>query len=300
MARPLILITLGMLTAGPALAQVGPDLCRDRRGRVIPEVVDDRIPWAGVATYLGGQPVILWNARHNRRLSTNEQSFIYLHECGHHALGHLRQYVNNARWELEADCWAIQRMVEGGMVRGHRLALLLEARQGVRGDAFHLGGDAHVRSLWACVQARTSAAAWARALDEFVRASRDGFIRSRGLMLDAAPGPPVYESLVDAPGTYDCEVVGPVTRCPVFAGRKPGPARKRFDRLVRVIRDWLPAGWISIMRPGEEDAGHTFFAHDAATGTLITLVQRGPRLQLLVRRAPILEALVRPVYASSP
>lgn len=105
-----------------AQSQVPFDACRDRRDSVIQGVVDNSIPYAGVATEQAGKPVIIWNQRTNRLLSTTEQIFIYLHECAHHTLGHLHRTPYTPAVELEADCWAIQLMVDGGMIKGRHIA----------------------------------------------------------------------------------------------------------------------------------------------------------------------------------
>ncbi len=160
--------------------------------------------WAGFATEREGKPVILWNKKTNQQLSTTDQIFIYLHECAHHTLGHLYRLPYTPTVELEADCWAIQLMVDGRMIKGRHLDVLEKSRRTTRGDAYHLGGEAHIQSL------------------------------QRGRMLDSTTGDPVYEALLDAPGTYDCEVVGAAVRCLVFAARKAGAAKERFERLMNI------------------------------------------------------------------
>jgi hypothetical protein len=286
--RLLAVVGVAFLLHGrSAAAQVPYDACRDRHDQVIPGVVDNTIGYAGMATYRDGHPVIEWNAKTNQRLSTTEQIFIYLHECAHHTLGHLWKSSDEARFELEADCWAIQLMVDGGMIGGRHLAELERSRRTVRGDQSHLGGEAHVRSLRQCLEVRTDRKAWAAALDGFVRASADSFATTRGRAVDTVAAGVVYESSLDAPGTYDCEVTGPVLRCLVFAARKEKAAAERFEDLERLIRDWLPVGWTSLERPATGDGGRTFLAQDGTTGTLIALVQAGARVHLVIRRTPV-------------
>jgi hypothetical protein len=133
------------------LGQVLFEACRDRDNRPIPGVVDNTMTHAGVATVQNGHPVILWNSHTNGRLSQTEQLYIYLHECAHHALGHLYHTGVDARNEREADCWAIQLMVDGGMIKGRQFDALQRSRRTVRGDDAHLGGEAHLRSLEQCL-----------------------------------------------------------------------------------------------------------------------------------------------------
>ena len=211
---------------------------------------------AGEAVERDGHPIILWNARSNARLAQTEQIFIYLHECAHHVLGHLYHRGTEARDELEADCWAIQLMVDGGMIKPRQLAVLESSRQSVRGDETHLGGEAHVRSLEQCLSLRTDAKAWAVALDTVVVAARDSFSSRRGRLLDAQSTPEVYEALLDLPGTYDCEIVGAALRCAVFTARSAGPAEGRYHRLLKILRGWLP-GRVKIERQAMVEGGLT-------------------------------------------
>ncbi len=275
---------LAGLPLSAAVAQVPFNACLDRRGQVIPGVADNTIPWAGVATIRNGTPVILWNAKNNQHLSQTEQIFIYLHECAHHSLGHVYESNYTPAVELEADCWAIQLMVDGGMVKYRHLAQLETSRRTVRGDAFHLGGEAHIQSFTRCLEMRTDPKAWAASLDTLLRAAADSFASSSGRVLDSTPNM-VYETSVGTPGTFDCEVTGGALRCVVFASRKPKPAEERFDRLVQIIRAWLPVGWSSLERPG--GGGRTFLAQDGMTGTLLTLALSGTRVYFLVKRVPV-------------
>lgn len=286
---PRVLLSLvTVLVMAPRLqAQVPLDACRDRDDRPIPSVVDNTMADAGEAIERDGHPIILWNARRNARLSETEQIFIYLHECAHHVLGHLYHRGTEAHDELEADCWAIQLMVDGGMIRSRQLAALESSRLSVRGDDTHLGGEAHVRSLAQCLSIRTDAKAWAAALDTVVPAARDSFRTRRGRLLDARTTPEVYEALMDLPGTYGCEIVGAAFRCTVFAARAAGPAEGRYHRLVKILRGWLSPGWTSTERVGEDGKSRTFLAQQDLTGTLLSLALAGARVYFLVKRVPV-------------
>jgi hypothetical protein len=270
------------------MGQIPFDACRDRQDSVIRGVVDNTMPYAGMATEQKGRPVILWNTKANNALSTTEQIFIYLHECAHHTLGHLYQQPYTPAVELEADCWAIQLMVDGGMIKARHLAVLERSRRTVRGDAYHLGGEAHIQSLQQCLAVRTDPKAWAEALDALVRAAQDSFESNRGRVLDTSAIGVVYESTLDAPGIYDCELVGAALRCLAFVAKKPGPAEDRFERLVKILRDWLPVGWTSLKQISPDGRERAFLAQDGMTGTLVSLaLSRASRIYLLVKRAPV-------------
>ena len=278
-----ILLALVML-AGSVAAQTPFEACQDRNDQIIPGVVDNTVNYAALATIRDGQPIIVWNAKANQHLSETEQIFIYLHECAHHRLGHLYTRGDDRRLELEADCWAIQLMVDGRMIKGKHLTRLEQSRRTVTGDKTHLGGDAHIRSLRQCLELRTDRNAWAAAMDTLLRAAPDDFRSSRGRAIDSLAATPVYESKYGAPGTFDCEVVGPAVRCLVFASRDPKPAEQRYVRLVDILRRWLPAGWTSTEQL--QSGGTVWLAQDARTGTLVSLARAGARIHFLVKRAP--------------
>ena len=280
---PLILLT-ALLLAPSAAAQTPFEACQDRNDRIIPGVVDNTVNYAALATIRDGQPIIVWNAKANQHLSETEQIFIYLHECAHHRLGHLYTHGDDRRLELEADCWAIQLMVDGRMIKGKHLARLEQSRRTVTGDKTHLGGDAHILSLRQCLELRTDRKAWAAAMDTLLRAAPDDFRSSRGRAIDSVAATPVYESNYGAPGTFDCEVVGSAVRCLLFASRDPKPAEQRYVRLVDILRRWLPAGWTSTEQP--QAGGTVWLAQDARTGTLVSLARAGARIHFLVKRAP--------------
>jgi hypothetical protein len=269
-------------------AQVPFDACRDRTDHPIPVIVDNSIAYAGVATFRNDRPVILWNGRTNESLSHTQQLFIYLHECAHHVLGHLYHDDIGVREELEADCWAIQLMVDGGLIRGWQLEELERTRSSVRGDDTHLSGEAHVRSLEECLRRRSDPKAWAAALDTLVMAAHDGFARRRGRLLDSSGATSVHEALVRVPGTYDCEVVGGAVRCVMFAPRKSGGAAGRYRKVVKILKSWLPPGWSSAEQiTRDSERRRVWIARDGQTHTLLTLTLARTQVYLMVKRLAV-------------
>jgi hypothetical protein len=239
-----LLAALAVLAAGPAAAQIPFDGCIDRSDRPVRGIIDNTMGWAGTATELNGESVIYWNQAANARASRATQIFIYLHECGHHTLGHIWK-PQAARWELEAECWAVQLMWEGGMIQGRHLRRIEEELSTYRGDATHLGGSARRQSLGDCIDVKTDRKAWAEALTSLLHASDDRFASIQG---QAVPRPSsrtgIYESEVDLPGTYDCEIARDrAVRCVVFAARDRKRVEERFAVLTRIIGSWLPPGW---------------------------------------------------------
>lgn len=241
-ALTLLLLLLGLPAA--LRAQLPLDGCIDRADRPVRGIVRNDMPWAGVATVEGGESVIYWNQRLMGSRSRTTQIFVYLHECGHHMLGHVWK-ANDARWEQEADCWAVQLMWEGGMIAGRHLRVLEEELSRTRGDAIHLGGERLLEALRSCLAIKTDRRAWAASLARLVEAGASSFASIRG---QGVPNPSsksgVHESLVDLPGTYDCEVTtDPSVRCTIFAAKDGGRVADRFSEIARILPGALPASW---------------------------------------------------------
>jgi len=282
-----------VLLAARAEAQAPFNACFDRLGQPIPSVADDAIGRGGVATYQGGQRVILWNNDANKSASMTTQLFLYLRACAHHNLGHLQQRASPDT-EGEADCWAIQLMVDGGMIGSRNLDLLQREQVTVRGDDNRPSGKALIDSYERCLTIRTDAKAWAAALAAFTAAAPDSFGGIRGHPVEDAP-PGIHESKQDAPGTYDCEVRGmDSVRCLVFAARKPAAARKRYQELIKIFRGWLPPAWTSIEQEGTAKlVERQFLAQDSETNTVIALlVTSEARVYFVVRRMAADEAAI--------
>ena len=275
-------LTLAALALPGGLgAQVPYDGCVDRFGRPIEGVVDNQLGWAGTAAMRAGRPVILWNEKWLGSASGPMRLFVYLHECAHHALGHLWK-LPSARNEEEADCWAYQLLVDGGIARGRHVAAIEREARATRGDDIHLGGEARVRSLRRCLRVGTDRAAWHASLDGLARASADSFAGLRG---KAFPGDPVgvHESLLDVPGTFDCEVRDTVFACLVFAARRPADVRRRFDQLRRILEEWLPDTWTSVTRSGADGTRRELHAEDSRSGAGFSLVAGTDRIAFRFR-----------------
>lgn len=145
-----------MLLAGAAkttIAQTSFDGCVDFRGVPVASVMNPSIQDVAMATYApNGAPVILYNPYVVGWLSPPTRLFFYAHECAHHVLAHPVQGNNFIR-EQEADCWAIQYLVNMGMLRQADVAVIQQdvARFG-RGDWTHLPGPTRAINLGACLK----------------------------------------------------------------------------------------------------------------------------------------------------
>lgn len=237
-ALPLLLLCCAPV---PLAAQLPSDECVDRAGRPVRSIVRNDMPWAGAATELNGESVIYWNQSRNARASLATRLFIYMHECAHHTLGHVWK-AQGPEWEAEADCWAVQTLWERGALRRRGMRELereVRRRSRIRGLVGSSG------SLYDCIAIKTDRAAWRRSLTALAAASEDSFASAIG---QAVPRPSarsgVHESLLDVPGTYDCEVLSSRDlRCEVFTGATERATAGRYRALAGIIRGWLPAGW---------------------------------------------------------
>lgn len=271
---PVSLLLLLIVLPAALRAQLPLDGCVDRADRPVRGIVRNDMPWAGVATVEQGEPVIYWNQRRMGGRSRTTQIFIYLHECGHHVLGHVWK-PNDARWEQEADCWAVQLMWEGGMIAGRHLRVLEEELSRTRGDALHLGGERLLEALRACLTVKTDRRAWATSLARLIEAGSDGFasIRGQGVPHPSAKSG-VYESLADLPGTYDCEVTADASvHCTIFAAKDGGRVTERFTELARIVPGALPASWKTreVQHP-PDGALRQLTAADSAAGLTLSLI----------------------------
>lgn len=97
--------------ASDRAAAQAPPPCMSHFNVQVPYLPDTTLPNVGIATYLGGQPIIIMNPRVLERFSPLMRMWWYLHECGHHALP---PHLNN---EVNADCYAARRMRDMGFVR---------------------------------------------------------------------------------------------------------------------------------------------------------------------------------------
>lgn len=285
--RPLLLLIA--LAAGPLAAQSVPSACTAPDGQPVQTVVRNDMIWAGLATRVGGKPIIYWNQHSMAGTSQATRLFVYLHECGHHMLGHIWQQ-DSRRSEHEADCWAMTLMVESGMTRQRHIEAIVRELKRTEGDDVHLGGDALIRSLNQCIRDRTDPDVWAAALDSLLRASADSF---RSIQGKPYPRPDIdqntYQSTLPVANTFDC-TIGPLrmVQCMVFAARDDERVRKRFDLLASIIRNWLPAGWASREdNTAEGEVVRAFHAADPVTGAGLALLATSGR-RIVFRFTPAL------------
>ena len=247
-----------------ANAQVPFNACLDRQDQPIQAVVDNDLPYAGVATITGdGVPVIFYNKQALSRTSPQARRFVYLHECGHHALRHVWKDPSRLR-EMEADCWAVQQMVEQGLIKKRKVDELQA----------EIGMSRGLGSLKGCVEVKTDQDLWRRSLDLLTLAGAHKFDAIRGDPIVEAQERGFFESTLDLPGIFNCELTPEESfSCEIFNGRDEKATLKHFDKVLAIIRLWLTDDWLTFERVRARPTElRRFVAQGIQSGSLITLV----------------------------
>jgi hypothetical protein len=263
---------------GAATAQIPFNACLDRSGAPVPQEESTAFPNPAWASWVGDhQPVIYWNRQAMAGVSEVSRLFVYLHECAHitlrHIYGHATTIEEKRKDEDEADCWAIQLMLDAGMIKGRHLDQLEREWRTSRGDITHQSGTELVQSFQSCLSIRTDARRWRVALDSLLSAARDSFHRITGPLITESGTEKTHESTLDLPGTYDCEIRASGNFfCLVFASREAKPAAHRQEELAHILRDWMGIDWtISERELTEGPETRRFLAEHVASGAIIAL-----------------------------
>jgi len=252
--------------AAPLAAQDSliPTNCLDRTAHPIRGVVDNSLAYAGVATVLAdGTPVIYLNRDILKKATPLARRFVLLHECAHHRLRHV--YRDPSRTlEIEADCWAIQYMVEHDIVKERHVDELQE----------ELGAARGIGSLRGCLAVKEDPELWHKSLDLLTVAGAHRFAPIRGAPIAEDPEHGFFESTLDLPGTFGCELTPTdAFSCEVFHGDDDGATTARYETIRGIIRGWVTDAWLTFERvdPRPEER-RRFVAQRIRTGAQLTLV----------------------------
>ena len=114
--------------------------------------MDTTIGDLALATTIDGKPIIILSPELEWLVPRPTGLFVYAHECGHQALGHVQKGASLDR-EQEADCWAINLIYRNALVDDAGLRIIERdiARFGI-GDATHLPGPARAVTLSECLE----------------------------------------------------------------------------------------------------------------------------------------------------
>lgn len=123
--------------------------CRDFKRRPVKLIEVPYLGDVGRAEFMGAGPVIKIDPAIMKSLPDTLQTFFALHECAHHALGHL--FAPTTESEKEADCWAMKEGVRRKAFLPSDVDGWRPYFENSRGSAVHLPGPQRVTFLSACL-----------------------------------------------------------------------------------------------------------------------------------------------------
>ncbi len=98
--------------------------CNDVSGRPVTPVQVMNGTIAKATTDQNGRRVIEYDPRPLDGISSQEQLFVYAHECGHHALGHDSRAPLDISQEQDADCYGIRSLISRVGVTDYDVGIL--------------------------------------------------------------------------------------------------------------------------------------------------------------------------------
>jgi hypothetical protein len=154
LSRIAFLVLLGLTLRGLTLkaqTPVGYGGCRDFRGVPVLTLANVHVNDVAVSSYApDGTPIIQYNPDVLSRFSPVMRRWWYMHECGHHALGHMVRKVPLSQ-EQESDCYAITTLMESGEFGTREMRQVQsELNQIPVGDWQHLPGPQRAINLDGC------------------------------------------------------------------------------------------------------------------------------------------------------
>lgn len=123
--------------------------CTDFRGRKVLTMRVGNLGDVGRAWVVNTMPYILMDRELLAELPPKLQLFFYLHECGHHVLGHWVQLTSMS--EREADCWSVKKGRDERLFSRDEVAAFAPYFKKSLGSAWgHLPGPKRVAYLLRC------------------------------------------------------------------------------------------------------------------------------------------------------
>ena len=156
--RLISLIVAILCAAAPARAEGledspiiagAPQSCKDFRGFIVRTTHMPDLGDVARAMIISRMPIIAIDQNRMVELPDKFQLFFYLHECGHHRLGHTVAPTMGS--ENEADCWAIKQARERKLFSRDDVAAFAPLFAKSRGSrAGHLPGPQRAARLLTC------------------------------------------------------------------------------------------------------------------------------------------------------
>ena len=128
--------------------------CTDPFGNPVPTFPNPALNDIAMATVMNGGPAIVFNPMVVAQSHPILIRFSYVHECGHHLLGHvigaLRGIRPGVQQENEADCFSATQLVRAGEFQLAHLNLLAEVFRPRPRDATHPDGVERADNILRC------------------------------------------------------------------------------------------------------------------------------------------------------
>lgn len=104
-----------------------------------------------------GEPIIIMNWTMLNQLPESMVAFVYAHECAHHALGHFKMKTALDQIENQADCWAINKLMEKSYLTGVRYDQIKKVVSKMdKKDKIHEKGELRIAKINQCVQQQSA------------------------------------------------------------------------------------------------------------------------------------------------
>lgn len=98
-------------------------------------------------------PMMIFNLKRLARLSKASRTFFVMHECGHHALGHLYFRARGRFAEQEADCYAIRTLIRQGTFTLKDISdVQNDMRRFAKASLYHVSGKDRANQLMKCIE----------------------------------------------------------------------------------------------------------------------------------------------------
>ncbi len=143
-----------MLTARMSNQALSYSGCVDFRGQAVGILSDRSIPDVARAFVEpeSGLSLVAVNPDVMGWLKPETRLFFFVHECGHHVMGHTVGRSSPQVMEQEADCWAVKQLHDTGLLGANEIRTIqADLRRFGRGDSTHLPGDFRAANLAACI-----------------------------------------------------------------------------------------------------------------------------------------------------
>jgi hypothetical protein len=131
--------------------------CVDILGTSIRYIPKENIPKTGWSSVDAQGPVTYLRTLQMQTMPVALQNYLYAHECGHHALGHVVAFLHlgavapiGREQEIAADCFSIIELRKQQVLNNMDTAVVLSALSTLPADPANYAGPTRVQRIKAC------------------------------------------------------------------------------------------------------------------------------------------------------